>query len=221
MIRKLLWVTTVFFLLAACGEPPAPSPHSLAERHPVIIATETDITPPDPPPPPAFLLLNEVYYDAPGRDTEGELFIELHGEPGGNLSRHQILFINGDDGKTTESLMIPEGTRVDGNGFFVMADSPTGQPGTTRAAHADWIRDFDPPNGPDCVQLLDDEGSLLDALGYGHPLPQKAQNGLSCYEGNPAPDVFPGESLTRISAGQDSGDNAADWGENPQPSPGN
>ena len=34
-------------------------------------------------PRPENLVLNEIYYDAPSADTDGELFIELAGSPGG------------------------------------------------------------------------------------------------------------------------------------------
>ncbi len=169
---------------------------------------------------PSYLMLNEVFYDAVGGDTNGDLFIELNGEPEKNLSGYQIIFVRGDDGVILDSLRIPNGMRTNAEGFFVIADAITNQPGQTYVQNADWVANFDPPNGPDCLQLVDPEGSLADVLGYGSPLVLRAQNNLLCYDGEPAPDAPSGSSLTRPAENQDTDNDVGDWTINSSPSPG-
>lgn len=172
-------------------------------------------------PRPSFLMLNEFLYDAAGSDSSpGELFVELLGEPERNIAGYQIVFIRGSDGVIRDGMTIPDGMQTDGEGFFVAADAVTGQAGVTNVAGADWVANFDPPNGPDCVQLLDPEGNLVDALGYGEPLVLRAENSQLCYEGSPTPDAPGGSSLTRLAGAEDTDNNAADWVVTDQPSPG-
>lgn len=169
---------------------------------------------------PAFLRLNEVFYDAQGSDTNGDLFIELYGEPQGNLAGYQILIVRGDDGVLLDSLKIPSGMQTNAEGFFVIADAVTNQSGQTHVSNAGWVENFDPPNGPDCIQLVDPQGNLVDALGYGEPLVLRAKNDLFCYETTPANDAPSGSSLTRLAGAQDTDNNVDDWIVNPVPSPG-
>lgn len=171
-------------------------------------------------PRPAFLRLNEVFYDAAGSDTDGDLFVELYGEPEKNVTGYQIVFVRGSDGMIREAETIPSGMQTDAEGFFVLADAVTNQPGITHVLNADWVANFDPANGPDCVQLLDPDGNLVDALGYGEPLVLRAENNRLCYEGSPAPDAPAGSSLTRQTEAEDTNDNAADWEVHETPSPG-
>lgn len=171
-------------------------------------------------PRPSFLVLNEVFYDALGSDTNGDLFIELYGEAQRNLAGYQILIVRGDDGVILDSLRIPDRMQTNAQGFFVIADAVTNQPGQTHVENADWVSNFDPPNGPDCIQLVDLNGNLVDALGYGSPLVLRAQNNLFCYENSSAVDVPSGSSLARVSSEQETDDNAQDWTTNSQPSPG-
>lgn len=169
---------------------------------------------------PTVLVLNEVFYDADGKDTEGDLFIELKGSPEADLSRYQILFLRGDDGEVLSNLVIPDGMRIPSDGLFVIADAVTGAPEQTHVLNADWVKNFDPPNGPDCLQLLDEKGNLLDALGYGTPLALLGENNLVCYETITAPDVASGESLSRLPDHQDSDNNLEDWEILEEPTPG-
>lgn len=171
-------------------------------------------------PPPSFLRLNEVFYDAEGGDGEGNLFVELLGEADRNLGGYQIYFIRGSDGNIMQTLVIPDGLQTDPDGFFVVADAVTGNPGMTHVIGADWVKNFDPPNGPDCVQLLDPAGNLVDALGYGAPLVLRAENNRLCFETLSAPDAPAGFSLSRRAEEEDTDNNADDWKINFQPSPG-
>lgn len=150
---------------------------------------------------PSFLVLNEVFYDALGSDSDGGVFIELYGEPQKFLFGYQIVMVRGRDGSIAQTYTIPAGSKTDENGFSVLSG-------------------LDAQNGPDCLQLLDPGGELVDALGYGSPLPAVAINGNACYEGTPAPDVPAGSSLTRSVEHTDSDDNEADWKPQLTPTPG-
>lgn len=172
-------------------------------------------------PRPSFLMLNEFWYDLAGSDSSsGELFVDLYGEAERNLSGYQILFIRGSDGNIRDTLTLPEGMQTNAEGFFVVADAVTGSAGVTNVVGADWVANFDPSNGPDCVQLLDPEGNLVDVLGYGQPLVLRAENDQLCYETLPAEDAPSGSSLTRLPGAADTDNNAADWVVTDQISPG-
>lgn len=159
---------------------------------------------------PSFLVINELLYDVPGDDTNGVLFVELYGEAGADIGDYRVVFVNGDDGSTTEEIKIPKGARLPEDGIFLIADSKTGQSGVSAIEEADFIDNFDPQNGPDCAQLLDDQGRLLDALGYGTPIVSPAADGHACYESTPAEKAVSGSSLSRRN-GIDLDDNANDF----------
>lgn len=168
---------------------------------------------------PASLIIDELLYDVPGDDTNGVLFVELLGDAGADIGGYRVVFINGDDGATTEEVKIPTGTLIPDDGIFLIADARTGQGGVSTVSGADLIDNFDPQNGPDCVQLLDDKGKLLDALGYGTPISSPAKNGLDCFEETPIQKAPSGSSVTREN-GIDSGNNASDFHNSPTPTPG-
>lgn len=168
---------------------------------------------------PEMLVINELMYDAAGADTEGDLFIELYGDAGGDISGYKVVFINGADGKATETITLPDAKLIPDDGLFLIADAKTGAPGTTNVTGADLVENFDPHNAPDCVQLLDEKGGVLDALGYGTPIVTPAENGKSCFEGTPATKTSSGQSLSRTN-GKDSDDNAADFQVLTVPTPG-
>lgn len=168
---------------------------------------------------PAKLVINEILYDASGDELDGNLFVELAGDAESDIGGYKIVFINGADGATTETIDIPGNSIIPDDGIFLIADSRTSAPTQTNIPGADFLDNFDPQNGPDCVQLLDDHGAVLDAVGYGSPLPQKAQNGLACFEGTSGPDAPAGKSISRTGA-IDTDDNAADFKILDTPTPG-
>jgi hypothetical protein len=174
-----------------------------------------------PPPPerPSKLVINEILYDAAASDTDGNEFVELAGDAGADIGDYSVVLINGADGAVTETIKIPTGSLIPTDGIFLIADSRTNEPTQTNIPNADLLNNFDPQNGPDCAELLDDHGALLDAVGYGLPLPQKAQNGLACYEGSPGPDAPAGKSITRTNA-LDTNNNAVDFKIIDVPTPG-
>lgn len=169
------------------------------------------------PPRPEFLRFSEIYYDASGDDTNGVLFLRLFGEPNRNVGDYQIIFVRGDDGEILNTLLIPKNFSTDAEGNFIVADAKTSSPSATEVAGATWVKNFDPPNGPDCLQLIDPDGNLADALGYGSPLVGRAKNSLPCFEGDPAPDAPSGQLLRRKDFSLDTDNNAADWEAAPAP----
>lgn len=170
-------------------------------------------------PRPENLVLNEIYYDAPSADTDGEVFIELAGSPGGWLSAYQVRMVNGSDGSLTDVIELPDTAFVNDAGFFVIADGRTGALETTQVPQFDWIDNFDPQNGPDGMQLLDDNGMLVDSVVYGDGAVQLAEDGLILGEGSPAPDVGGGLSISRFPVGFDTDENSIDFLEG-TPTPG-
>lgn len=158
---------------------------------------------------PAKLVINEMLYDASGDETDGNLFIELAGDADSDISGYKIVFVNGADGATTETIDIPSNSIIPDDGIFLIADSRTSAPTQTNIPGADMLDNFDPQNGPDCVELLDHHGALIDAVGYGTPLPARAQNGLACFEGESGPDAPAGKSVSRTNSA-DTNNNAAD-----------
>lgn len=159
---------------------------------------------------PSFLVINEILYDVTGEDTNGQVFIELYGETAGDISDFLVVFIEGSSGKIADKITIPEGAILSDDGIFLVADAKTGESGVSQVVGADLVINFDPQNGPDCIQLLDDKGALIDAIGYGSPVVLKAENGFECYEGTGAAKVGAGKSLSRI-GGLDTDNNQVDF----------
>lgn len=168
---------------------------------------------------PSWLVISEVIYDVTGADTNGDLFIELAGEAGTEISEYKVNFINGSDGKIYDDFTIPDGALIPDDGVYLVADAITGSPGATNVPGADYVVNFDPQNGPDAIQLVDDQGVLIDALGYGSPIVAFAENGLASYETLPAADVGSDMSLARVDT-FDTDDNSLDFIQKEDPSPG-
>ena len=158
----------------------------------------------------ALPLLSEVFYDATGSD-DGEVFVELAGTPGASVDGWIVEGINGSDGSSTVRLTLMGAFGADG--LFVLAD--TDAAGATRVPGADQLLSFDFQNGPDSVVLLDADGRVLDALGYGVFDAGEVFAG----EGTPADDAPAGSSLARVDL-FDRGDNGLDFRVLDTPSPG-
>ena len=168
---------------------------------------------------PELLVINELLYDVAGTDTNGELFVELFGTPETDITDYQIIFVNGDGGAITDIVQFEDGSTIPADGIFLLADARIGDGGASFIEEADYIDNFDPQNGPDCVQLVDQHMQLLDAVAYGASVSELAENGLPCAEGELAVDVFGGTSLSRIGGG-DSDSNATDFISLDVPTPG-
>jgi len=150
----------------------------------------------------ALPLISEVFYDAVGSDT-GHSFVELYGTPGTDLTGFAVQGINGSNGAVTDSISLSG--LIPADGIFVVADDQGD--GTSLVPNADLIGRFDFQNGPDSVELLAPDGSVLDALGYG----VFAAGEIFAGEGSPAPDTPADSSLARVFANLDSDDNALDF----------
>lgn len=159
----------------------------------------------------APIQISEVLFDAIGID-DGGMFVELYGPAGTVLDGYVVQGVNGADGGPTPVLDLSGA--IGASGFFVLADQFSD--GTTLISNADLRLNFDLQNGPDSVQLLAPDGSVLDALGYG----VFAATDVFAGEGTPAPRGIAGQSLARRFANVDSGDNAADFVLLDSPTPG-
>jgi hypothetical protein len=154
--------------------------------------------------------ISEVLYDAVGTD-DGKLFVELYGTAGLDLAGLRLEGVNGADGAVAPVLTLSGVVPADG--FFVVADASAG---VTGVANADLLLDFDLQNGPDSVQLVDPNGAVIDAVGYGSFLATEVFAG----EGLPTLDPAAGWSVARHFADVDTDDNAADFGALEVPTPG-
>lgn len=166
------------------------------------------------------VVLNEIYYDAVGSDTDGVVFVELYGTPALNIGGYRVLLVDGGDGSIDDKIVLPDGARIPADGFYLIADAVTGDPLATRVAGVDLVDNFDPQNGPDAIQLVDRDGRLVDAVAYGEGGVAVAENGLATGEGVPAPDVAGGHSLERREPGVDLGNNIEDFVDQETPTPG-
>ncbi|MBI2346779.1 MAG: lamin tail domain-containing protein [Deltaproteobacteria bacterium] len=169
---------------------------------------------------PEELMLNEIYYDAPGQDTNGVLFVELRGTPEADVGHYVIHFVNGENGVVTESITLPDGASMPADGLLVIADGMTGNLLTTQVQEADLVDNFDPQNGPESVQLVDPDGQLVDVVGYGTPLSLFGESGLPLYEGIPATDAPSGMSVSRVPGSSDTDNNGEDFVVLDVPTPG-
>ena len=141
----------------------------------------------------ADILINELYYDHPGADTGWE-YIELlnNGSYAADLSTYALEFVDGATGRTrllwegTPGMLLPVGER-----FLVGGSAVDGK---------DAILTGSIENGPDAVRLLFGAGTV-DLIGYGE---------TSYCEGEPAPDVPSGISLSRKPDGRDTDHNLSD-----------
>lgn len=158
----------------------------------------------------ALPLLSEVLYDAVGAD-DGQLFVELYGSAGFDLSGFTLEGVNGANGATGPVLMLAGPIPADG--FLVVADVAGG---ATQVANADLLLDFDLQNGPDSLVLRDPLGNVVDALGYG----SFGSGDVFAGEGAPAPDPPAGQSLARRFADVDTDSNLADFVALEIPTPG-
>ena len=166
------------------------------------------------------LVLNEIFYDAAGSETDGQLFIELKGEGGLSLNGVQVVLINGNDGRVTDTIKITEQLNVNESGLFVIADTRTGSSEDSQVTPFHFLDNFDPQNGPDCVQLFDGTGALIDSVAYGAGGNVMAGNDFACGEGEEAPDASAGQSISRREGDVDTDNNATDFVINLSPSPG-
>lgn len=169
--------------------------------------------------PPLNLVINEILYDANGSDTDGNEFIELYGTPDADIDGYQILIINGGDGEIIDTIHLPNNSKMNSNGLFLIADARTNASKASNIPHPDFIDNFDPQNGPDVIQVMDAQGQITDTLCYGNGSLPIARNGFESCEESAASDVSGGHSLSRLN-GADSQNNSVDFIDLSTPTPG-
>jgi hypothetical protein len=162
------------------------------------------------PRPAAAVLISEALYDVISSD-DGQVFIELWGQPGTALDGFLIEGVNGSNGAVDPVLELTG--LIPGDGFFVVADLASG---STQVPNADLLLNFDFQNGPDSIVLRDPLGLVVDALGYG----EFALDEVFAGEGLPAVDPPAGWSLARLYANVDLDDNSVDFAPLEIPTPG-
>jgi hypothetical protein len=167
------------------------------------------------------VVINEVVYDSAGSDGSKE-FIELAGPGGAAISAFTIRSVNGGTGDSQNLVTVPQGTRIPGSGFYVIAD---GAAGSTQVPGASFITSLGIRNANGSLQLLSPTGSLVDVVGYG-TITQNTdrQKNLPTLEGfavmAPTSSDTWGFSLARDPSSTDSGNNSVDFHVDPTPTPG-
>jgi hypothetical protein len=146
------------------------------------------------------VLISEILYDASSADT-GNVFVELYGAPGTDLSGWSLQGVNGGDGATYKTVALSGFIPPDG--VFTIGDLLTG--GGSNVVNSDLITSVDFQNGPDSVRLFNGV-TLIDAIGYGDFTGQ-----IFAGEGVATPDPAAGSSLARISPLIDTGNNLSDF----------
>lgn len=156
----------------------------------------------------AQVRIQELLYDGPSTDAD-DVFTELIGPAGTSLESWSLVGINGGSGAPYRT--VPLSGEIPPDGVYVVA-TESAHPGL--ALVRDHIGNVDWQNGPDAVQLLDAAGTIRDAVQYG------AVQEFNAGEGQAAPTVSSGQSLSRDADGTDTGDNATDFSPLDVPTPG-
>ena len=132
--------------------------------------------------------IEEVLYDGTDSDTD-DVFTEITGPPGKALTGWSLVGINGGDGQPYRTIDL-SGATIPADGVLVVAHANAAGAVLT---HRDTTANVDWQNGPDAVQLLNTQDGVVDtvdALQYGDAGQYNAG------EGNPAPQVTAGQSLS-------------------------
>jgi hypothetical protein len=154
----------------------------------------------------AGVVINEVYYDHPGRD-DGWEFVELHNPDTVPcaLTGWALEAVDGATGAAKVVWAASPGASLEPGGFLCVA-------GIELAPAAGLALKGTLGNGPDAIRLVSPSGPA-DLVGYG------ACASGELFEGAPAPDVPAGSGLARKPDGYDTGRNDADFVPAP-PTPG-
>ncbi len=147
----------------------------------------------------ASVIIQEVLYDGPGTDSD-DVFTEIYGAPGTDLSGWSLSGINGSDGQVYRTIDL-SGLTIPDDGILVIATSAAN---LELALERDFIANVDWQNGPDALHLLY-AGQIMDALQYGDA------GNYNAGEGAFALDVSGSVSLSRDQFGTDTNDNATDF----------
>ncbi len=146
----------------------------------------------------AGVVINEVYYDHPGRD-DGWEFVELHNPDTipCALAGWALETLDGATGAAKLVWTASPGAIIGPGGFLCIA-------GIERAPAAGLLLRGTLGNGPDAIRLVSPSGAA-DLVGYG------ACASGDLFEAAPAQDVSAGSCLARKPDGHDSGRNDEDF----------
>jgi hypothetical protein len=163
-------------------------------------------TPPPPPPGTPRLVINEVDYDQVGIDAGGFVEIANIGDSTATLDGVALVLVNGDGGVEYDRVSLT-GTLVAGGYLKVDVEAQNG--------------------APDGVALLDQAGTLLDALSYEGEITAATIGGqtYNLVEGTALPATVADSntvngSLSRLPNGTDTNNAATDWAFTTTPTPG-
>ncbi len=141
------------------------------------------------------VVINEVFYDPPGKDTG--CFVELLGTPGLSLDDYSLVGVNGGGGKKYNFIDL-SGHKIPSNGYFVIAQDES----VPNADLVDSKADFQ--NGPDNIELWHGD-EKIDSVGYGD-----FSEAVFTGEGDPTLDIS-GYSIGRRPDGVDTDNNSIDF----------
>jgi hypothetical protein len=145
----------------------------------------------------AGLVINEVYYDSPSTDTA--TFVEIYGLPGLDLSGYVLEEIDG-NAAVGDPFTLPQGTVIPADGYLVVGDGTVVNEDVNAGAWADL------QNGPDNLVLKDNNGVVIDSVGWGD------FTAASFFgEGSSTTDASAGYSIGRDVESIDTDDNADDF----------
>ncbi len=151
---------------------------------------------------PTGLRIDEVFANPEGEDTGFE-FIELRGRTDQSLDGLRLVRLDAGGVSVADQALTG---RADALGVFVIGGDQV---------DADEALDGNILNDAGAVQLVDCEGRIVDAVAWGSMADGTARPG----EGDPAPTAPEGSSIGRCALGDDTDDNADDFGVG-SPSPG-
>lgn len=145
----------------------------------------------------AGLVINEVYYDSPSTDTA--TFVEIYGLPGLDLSGYVLEEIDG-NAAVGDPFTLPQGTVIPADGYLVVGDGTVANEDVNAGAWADL------QNGPDNLVLKDNNGVVIDSVGWGDFAAASFFG-----EGSSTTDASAGYSIGRDVESIDTDDNADDF----------
>lgn len=145
-------------------------------------------------------VIQEIYYDQVGGDGS-DVFTEIYGDAGSDLSGWRIEAINGSNDITYRTINLT-GVLIPADGLLLIS---TNSANSALAAISDFTANVDWQNGPDSLWLIDDLNNLIDAVQYGTT--EFALRG----ETEATTDVSAGFSLSRHFEGFDTNNNRMDF----------
>jgi hypothetical protein len=167
----------------------------------------------------ASVMINEILYDTIGRDDSTQMYTELWGEPGTDVSGYTLVGINGNGGTEYRTITIPQGTSIPTDGYLVIgnrAQVPNVDVNLNVNSDdgVDW-QNAGTSSSADCdgLDLRDSGGNTIDHICYGI-----CASGHTCTGegGTNAPDYStpsggPNKSIARVPDHQDTNNNGTDW----------